>query len=27
MKGDWRAFTEKIDRLMTASERAARESH
>ena len=27
MKGEWRAFTEKIDRLMTASERAARESH
>ena len=27
MKGEWRAFAEKIDRLMTASERAARESH
>jgi PadR family transcriptional regulator, regulatory protein PadR len=27
MKGEWRAFTEKIERLMTASERAARESH
>jgi len=27
MKGDWRAFVEKIDRLMVASERAARESH
>jgi PadR family transcriptional regulator PadR len=27
MKGDWRAFTEKIDRLMAASERAARDSH
>ena len=27
MKGEWRAFAEKIERLMTASERAARESH
>src|SRR3954471_4558766 len=27
MKGDWRSFVEKIDRLMVASERAARESH
>ena len=27
MKDEWRAFAEKIDRLMTASERAARESH
>jgi PadR family transcriptional regulator PadR len=27
MKGEWRAFAEKIDRLMTASERSARESH
>ena len=27
MKGEWRAFSEKIERLMTASERAARESH
>src|SRR5437868_8107329 len=26
MKGEWRAFSEKIERLMTASERAARES-
>jgi PadR family transcriptional regulator, regulatory protein PadR len=27
MKGEWRVFAEKIERLMTASERAARESH
>jgi PadR family transcriptional regulator len=27
MKGEWRAFAEKIDRLMVASERAARASH
>ena len=27
MKGEWRAFAEKIDRLLVASERAARESH
>ena len=27
MKGEWRAFAEKIDRLMTATERAAREAH
>jgi PadR family transcriptional regulator PadR len=27
MKGEWRAFAEKIDRLMTASERSAREAH
>lgn len=27
MKNEWRAFAEKIDRLMIASERAARESH
>jgi DNA-binding PadR family transcriptional regulator len=27
MKGEWRAFAGKIDRLMTASERTARESH
>ena len=27
MKGEWRAFAEKIERLMTASERSARESH
>ena len=27
MKGDWRAFTEKIDRLMAASERSGRDSH
>src|SRR5262245_27958139 len=27
MKGEWRAFAEKIDRLMVASERAAREAH
>ena len=26
MKGEWHAFAEKIDRLMTASERTARES-
>ena len=27
MKGEWRAFAEKIDRLLVASERAARASH
>ena len=27
MKGEWRAFAEKINRLMTASERTPRESH
>ncbi len=27
MKSEWRALAEKIDRLMTASERIARESH
>jgi PadR family transcriptional regulator, regulatory protein PadR len=27
MKGEWRAFAEKIERLMTASERGARDSH
>src|SRR5436189_267555 len=27
MKGEWRAFAEKIDRLMKASERTAREAH
>ncbi len=27
MKNEWRAFAGKIDRLMIASERAARESH
>jgi PadR family transcriptional regulator PadR len=27
MKGEWREFAEKIERLLTASERAARESH
>jgi PadR family transcriptional regulator PadR len=27
MQAEWRAFVEKIDRLMVASERAARESH
>ena len=26
MKGEWHAFAEKIDRLLTASERTARES-
>ena len=27
MKGEWRAFAEKIERLMAASERSARASH
>ena len=27
MKGEWRALAEKINRLMTASERTPRESH
>ena len=27
MKGEWRAFAEKINRLMAASERTPRESH
>jgi PadR family transcriptional regulator PadR len=27
MTGEWRAFADKIDRLMTASERAARDAH
>ena len=27
MKGEWRAFAGKIDRLMTASERIGREAH
>jgi len=27
MKGEWRAFAEKIDRLMAASERSGRDSH
>ena len=27
MKGEWRAFAEKIDRLMSASERIAHEAH